>query len=331
MTETTMMRREIDEISAAAARLLETPAQDAFAAVADRLARFDPAALVTIARGSSDHAATCMKYAVELTAGLPVSSMGPSVASIYDAALHMDRVAALGISQSGRSEDLVKLMRASRAGGAQTVSLTNTMGSPLAEAAETALDLRAGPEHAVAATKSFTNSVLSGLWLVSHWRGDAALQAALRTMPDRLQQALALSANDIHTELTRTDRLLVIARGPGLGVASEVALKAMELCGIHASAYSSAEVLHGPSAILRDGFPVLALGDPAKAGLQQTMDRLAGQGARVLGAPLAGPLHPFLDPLLQLVPVYGALESAARVRGRNPDKPEFLSKETLTV
>ncbi|MSU88849.1 SIS domain-containing protein [Rhodobacteraceae bacterium 2CG4] len=331
MTATTMMRREIDEIPAAAARLLDAAPQDRFRAVGRALGRIGPRAVVTVARGSSDHAATCLKYAIELSAGVPVSSVGPSVASIYGAALHLDRVVALGVSQSGRSGDLVALMRACRQGGAQTLTLTNSVDSPLAGAAATVLDLCAGPEHAVAATKSFTNSVLSGLWLLAYWRGDDGLQAALRAAPDRLQDALALTAAPLREELTRTDRLVVIARGPGLGIAAEVALKAMELCGIHASAHSSAEVLHGPSAILRDGFPVLALGEPAEAGLQDTIDRLEGQGARVLTAPAVTPLHRFLDPLLQLAPVYGALEAAARIRGRNPDRPEFLAKETLTV
>ncbi|MHA3976872.1 SIS domain-containing protein [Halovulum sp. GXIMD14794] len=331
MTEQTNMRREIDEIPAAAARLLDAAAQEQIIEAAARLKAADPAALITIARGSSDHAATCLKYAVEMMTGRPVSSMGPSVASIYGTRLHLERIAAIGISQSGRSEDLVALMRACREGGAETVTLTNTATSPLAAAAGTAIDLQAGPELAVAATKSFTNSVLTGLWLLAHWTGDTELETALRNAPDRFAEVASTTAPEIAETLERTDRLLVISRGPGLGVAAEVALKAMELCGIHASAYSSAEVLHGPSAVLRDGFPVLALGDPAEAGLQGTVDKLAGQRARIVLPPKMDTANRFLAPLIQLIPVYGALEAAARARGRNPDKPDFLAKETLTV
>lgn len=331
MTEPTNMRREIDEIPAAAARLLEAGAQEKLAEAGARLKAAEPAALITIARGSSDHAATCLKYAVELMTGRPVSSMGPSVASIYATRLRLKGIAAIGISQSGRSEDLVSLMQACRVGGAETLTLSNTVGSPLASAAGTALDLCAGPELAVAATKSFTNSVLAGLWLLAHWTGDDALKAALRAVPERFEALLKTSAPELAETLETTDRLLVIARGPGLGVGAEVALKAMELCGIHASAYSSAEVLHGPSAVLRDGFPVLALGAPDAAGLQGTIDKLTGQGARILLPPQVEHANRFLAPLIQLIPLYGALEAAARARGRNPDKPEFLAKETLTV
>ena len=132
----------------------------------------DPRLLVTVARGSSDHAATYLKYAVELAAGVPVASVGPSVASIYGRRLRLDGAACLGISQSGQSPDIVEMMRSAGAGGALTVAITNVADSPMAAACDHTLPLQAGPERSVAATKTFVASVLAALALVAEWRED---------------------------------------------------------------------------------------------------------------------------------------------------------------
>lgn len=336
MTEPSLMRREIDEIPQAAARLCEDVAQVAFAAAAAALAAQDPAVVVTVARGSSDHAATCLAYATELMTGRPVASLGPSTASIYGGVLRLKGAVAITISQSGRSRDLIAATQACGAGGATTLAITNSPSSPLAEAAGLAIDLRAGPERSVAATKSFVNSVLSGLWLLAHWTGDRAMQDALRAMPARLEAARSVPWDDLAGDLARIDRLFVLGRGPGLGVVGEVALKAMELCGIQASGYSAAEVLHGPARVLTRDFPVLALGAEAEPGMRETLEQLSAQGICRLaepgiGAPDAGaPVLRLLDRLVQLVPVYLALEAAARARGFDPDRPDFLKKETVT-
>ncbi len=377
MTGPTLMRQEIDEIPAAAARLCTAAAQADFARAAAALAARDPSVLVTVARGSSDHAATCLAYAAGLMTGLPVASLGPSVASIYGGTLRLKDAAAIAISQSGRSADLIAATLACSAGGAVTLALTNSPGSPLAAAAGLTIDLRAGPERSVAATKSFVNSVLSGLWLLAHWTGDRVLQDALRAMPARLEAARSVPCDALADDLARIDRLFVLARGPGVGVAGEVALKAMELCGIPASAYSAAEVLHGPARVLTRGFPVLALGAGAEPGMDETLGQLAAQGIRAIPAPAmqapdagapamqapdagapamqapdtgapamqapdagapamqapdaGAPVLRLLDRLVQLVPLYLALEAAARARGFDPDRPAFLRKETDTL
>ena len=332
-----MMRREIDEIPDAAARLCKDDAQAEFAQVAARIIARDPAVVLTIARGSSDHAATCLKYATEILMGIPVASLGPSVASIYGGALHLQQGVTIAISQSGRSPDLVSATEACAAGGAEAIVLTNNPDSPLGLSSRSTVDLRAGPEKAVAATKSFVNSVLAGLWLLAHWRNDANLKDALRAMPERFEAAKSVEWNALSADLARIDRLFVLGRGPGLGVAGEVALKAMELCKIQASGYSAAEVLHGPARVLTAGFPVLALGGHAEPGLSQALEKLASQGAYLIAEPgIASPAEEtpvarLLDRLVQLVPIYNALEAAARARGSDPDRPEFLSKETVTM
>lgn len=326
------MAREIAEIPDAARRLLDPDLQRHFAALGKSLRDCDPQLIISIARGSSDHAATCLKYAIELVAGVPVASLGPSVASVYNASLRTNRSVGLAISQSGASQDLLSLTRAIRTGRGLTLALTNTPNSPLGQGCDLLCDITAGPENAVAATKSYTNSVLAGLWCLARWQRNGPLLTALETVADRLERAFALDVDPLAKELAQIDRLVVLGRGPALGIAQEVALKAMEICDIPATAYSSAEVLHGPSAIIKDGFPVLAIGDGKTGFLNQTLDQLTQQGARVIGhLRPADPAHIALPPLEQLIVAYRALELAARRKGKNPDKPPNLRKVTLTV
>ena len=192
MTETrTFMRAEVEEIPAAAARFLDgARAEIADAAAAMRAA--DPGLIVTVARGSSDHAATYLKYAVELVAGVPVASVGPSVASIYGKRLRLAGAACIGVSQSGQSPDIVEMMKSAREGGALTVAITNDAAAPLAQASDHTLALHAGDERSVAATKTFAVSVLAGLALIAEWREDAELRAAVARMPEDFARALGL-------------------------------------------------------------------------------------------------------------------------------------------
>lgn len=332
MGSKTWMAHEIAEIPEAAQRLLDPDLQRHFAALGKSLRDCDPHFIISVARGSSDHAATCLKYAIELVAGVPVASLGPSVASVYNASLRSNRALGLAISQSGASQDLLSLTQAIRTGRGLTLALTNTPDSPLGQACDLLCDITAGPENAVAATKSYTNSVLVGLWCLARWQRNDPLLTALETVPNQLQQAFSTDVTGLATELAQIDRLVVLGRGPALGIAQEIALKAMEVCEIPATAYSSAEVLHGPSAIIKDGFPVLAIGDGKTGFLDQTLDRLTAQGARVIARlHPAEPAHIAVPPLDQLVVAYRALEMAARQKGKDPDKPPNLRKVTLTV
>ena len=169
MTSETLMSAEVAEIPAAAARFLEG-SRERVAEAAAAMRAVDPRLIVTVARGSSDHAATYLKYVAELAAGVPVASVGPSVASIYGRRLRLDGAVCLGISQSGQSPDIVEMMRSAGEGGALTVAITNVAELPMAAACAHTLALHAGPERSVAATKTFVTSVLASLALVAEWQ-----------------------------------------------------------------------------------------------------------------------------------------------------------------
>ena len=213
----THMRREIEEIPEAVARLLDRSGPALVEAGRGISAR-DPHFVVTVARGSSDHAATFMKYAVELTAGLAVASVGPSVASIYGARLRLEGSACLAISQSGKSPDIVAMVESARRRGALTVALTNTAGSPLALASDHAIDILAGPERSVAATKSFVNSAVAGLALMAHCTGDEPLLAALRELPEHFRKAVRCDWTVLADALEGQNSMFVLGRGPSLAM-----------------------------------------------------------------------------------------------------------------
>lgn len=342
MTAATHMRREIEEIPEAAARLLGA-SDGAIAAAGRRLGEIRPRFLTTVARGSSDHAAAFLKYAVEISTGIPVASLGPSIASIYGTRLELRDSACLCISQSGKSPDIVALGKAAGAGGALSIAITNTAGSPLAGACDHTIDILAGPERSVAATKSFVNSALAGLLLVAHWQGDPQLLAALRSLPERLEAAIGCDWMALADALPRDGSLFILGRGPSHAIANEAALKFKETCAMHAEAYSAAEVMHGPLALVRQGFPVLALAarDASEQSVAAVADELAARSAaafvtsqlaaRAEKLPYAATGHPLTDPLALVVSFYAFVEAFARRRGLDPDQPPNLRKVTETL
>lgn len=338
----TFMRREIEEIPAAMRRLLDESA-DRIRAAAGLLRSRDPSVIATVARGSSDHAATFLKYATEITAGVPVASLGPSLASIYRARLRLSRAACISISQSGRSPDIVAMARSAGEAGALTLALTNDAGSPLAEASQLAIDIKAGPEKSVAATKSFVMSIAAGLAILADWQDDKRLAAALAALPERLEEAVARDWSGLSGALDGKNSLFILGRGPAIAIAQEAALKFKETCGMHAEAYSAAEVLHGPVTIVRPGFPVIALAvrDAAEAAVAETVGRVVAQGADVFvtsgavggaqGLPIVETGHSLTDPLALVVSFYAFIEGLARHRGIDPDSPPNLRKVTETI
>ncbi|MBB3944401.1 glucosamine--fructose-6-phosphate aminotransferase (isomerizing) [Rhizobium skierniewicense] len=338
---TTLMRQEIDEIPDAVARLLET-SLPMLEEAGRNLKAQDPAVIVTIARGSSDHAAHFMKYAIELQTGLPVASLGPSLASIYDAPLKLERAAALAISQSGKSPDIVALARNVKRGGALTFALVNTLSSPLADASTQAIDIQAGPEKAVAATKSFVNSIVAGLSILAAATEDQLLVKAIAALPANFAKAIELDWSEIAQAIKGEDSLYMLGRGPALAIASEAALKCKETCELHAEAYSSAEVMHGPVSLVAPRFPIIAFAarDRAEASVAETANGLAAKGANVFltsakatsatALPFVETNHPLTDALLLIAPFYGFIEALSRARGFNPDAPVALNKVTQT-
>lgn len=342
MSEKTFMRREVEEIPAATRRFLAGNAEQLKAA-GKALRDKDPVAIATIARGSSDHASSFIKYAIELTAGVPVASVGPSVMSIYGKELKFKQFATIAISQSGKSPDIVALAKSAKASGALSFALTNTANSPLAATSDFTIDLRAGPEKSVPATKSFVSSIVAGLSLLGHWVEDAELLAAVARLPDVFEEALNADWSPLGAALDGRSSLYVLGRGPSLAIAGEVALKFKEICGLHAEAYSSAEVIHGPVAIVDEGYPVIAFAarDAAEQSVVDVADTLAGRraaafvtsnaakAAKVLPHVQTG--HALTDALAPVVSFYSFVEALAAQRGLNPDTPRNLKKVTETV
>ncbi len=317
------------------------------AALVKRLRTNKPAFVMTIARGSSDHAATFAKYLFETQLGLVTASAAPSVASLYNSYLQLQNALVIGISQSGRSEDICDMMRLSRKAGAITVALVNHTDSPLAHSAEYVLPLHAGTEQAVAATKSYLTSLSALIQLVAHYAENKALLTALEKLPAAMTESLDSDWSAFFAHYQNAINTLVIGRGYSFPIAQESALKFKETCGLQAEAFSSAEVLHGPFALIKESYPVLLYGqnDNSFTGLLEVADRMQQLNAKILlAAPrdlipqkyqaaqldLPASLHPICDPLVAIQAFYVHVAQLAKQRGYNPDQPQNLQKVTVT-
>lgn len=339
-TQKTHMLREIEEIPDATRRLL-AEAHPGIREIAAKAG--SPVFLASVARGSSDHAAMFLKYASEIYLGLAMASLGPSVSSVYGGKVQLGEALVIAISQSGASPDILSVVESATQQGAFTVGLTNTAESKLARLSASTIDISAGPEMSVAATKTYVNSVLAGLLLLAEIGGDDALLKALSEVPDHFEEAIHKDWSVLAEPIEKRGSLFVIGRGPGLAVALEAALKFKETCQIHAEAYSSAEVMHGPVSIVEDGYPVLVLGvrDAAEAGVSQAADRMIDQGGlvfattnkvkRAMKLEFEAAGHPLTDAITQIVSFYAFIEWFSRQRGFNPDVPKHLRKVTQTV
>jgi glutamine---fructose-6-phosphate transaminase (isomerizing) len=340
----TFMATEIAEVGAVVRRQLAANAALTAKAAADLRAR-KPAFVATVARGSSDHAALYLKHLVELKLALACASLGPSIASLYHAPLKLEGAVAVAISQSGQSPDIVAMQRTAKAQRAMAIAFVNDEASPLAQEADALLPLCAGAERSVAATKSMIAALVAVASLVTHWGDDDELRAALTKLPSVLDSSSAAPpATEAIETLAQASSLFVVGRGATHAIAAEAALKLKETSAIHAEAFSSAEVLHGPAGIIGPGFPVLAFApaDAARPGFFDTLDRLAAFGATPLLVdiephkrwPTMVALdggHPLLTPIVALHAFYRVAESTARRRGRDPDQPPHLKKITETL
>ena len=337
----TRMHREAAESAEVVHRQLAANAA-AIGRLAAQLRRSPPRAVVTCARGSSDNAATFARYLIETRLGLLTSSAAPSVSSVYEATPDLAATVLLAISQSGASPDLLATVSRARTAGARIVALVNEEASALAQLADDLIALRAGPERSVAATKSYIASLAAIVQLVAHWARDAPLEAALGETPGLLTRAWQLDWSPAVSGLRGARDLYVIGRGPGLGIAQEVALKLKETCALHAEAVSAAELRHGPLALVGAHFPLLVFAqhDESHAGVVALAEELAGQGADVLiaGAEVAHATalpcqaaHPLIEPMLLAQSSYRMVNALALARGIDPDRPPNLSKVTETV
>jgi glucosamine--fructose-6-phosphate aminotransferase (isomerizing) len=308
----------------------------------EHLRQAKPNVALTVARGSSDHAASYFAYLCMQLLGLPVASLPMSLVTLHQAPLLAAGQLAFAFSQSGQSPDLVETLSNLRERGALSVALVNAPGSPLQTASEFTVPLSAGPELSVAATKSFISTLSAAARLVAFWKNDKSLLAAGERLADDLKIAAKLDWSAAIEALRDAQRLMVIGRGAGFAIAQEAALKFKETCAIQAEAFSSAEVRHGPMALVDEHYPMLMFAPrgPEQAGLLALAEDMRKRGAKVLLAapdgikerdlPLTTAAHPLLDPILVIQSFYVMAANLAQARGMNPDSPKHLSKVTCT-
>lgn len=311
--------------------------------IVQRIDEFNPSFVVTCARGSSDHAATYGKYLIEKNIGLPVVSHAPSMSSIYARPLRMEKALFIAISQSGGSPDLVKSAQLARERGALTIALVNVTSSPLADVCEFVLPLCAGEEKSVAATKSYILSLVAIANLVGAWMPSDELNKALSQLPEKLSEAWSYDWSAALPILQEAQNFFVVGRGFSLGIAQEAALKFKETAGLHAEAYSAAEVRHGPMAIIKKYFPIFMFvpNDRSSESFDLAASEFIDRGAKVItvGKSYKGAVSlptvdvelPELNVICMIQSFYKLMNQLSLDRGYNPDVPPFLKKVTETV
>ena len=330
-----LMAAEIAEQPLVLQRILDERAGDIERA-ARAITSAQPRFVVFAARGTSDHAALYAKYLAEIRMRLPAGLASPSSLTVYGARPDLSGVLFVAVSQSGGSPDLVESMSAARSCGALTVAVTNAPASPLADAAEIALDIGAGVEHAVAATKTYTAELLALFLLLF---GDGARELAA-PLPDAAQRTLDDPAAEGEAGRYRyADRLVTTARGYSYPSACEAALKLMETSYLSAQAFSGADLLHGPVAMLDASIPVIAIASRGRGGeaMRPVLDRLDASGADVLRVGTADGIRLADDgiaeellPVLEILPLQQLARRVALDRGADPDRPRGLAKVTET-
>ena len=340
----THMKAEIEQQPAIFADLLA--AREQFAEVAAVIAERRPRFALLAARGSSDHAALYAKYLIEVLLQLPVGLTSPSTTTLYGAQPDLTDVLLLTVSQSGGSPDLLAVTESGRARGALTVAVTNTTDSPLASAAEHSLNIRAGQEQAVAATKTYSATLLALYLLIDAVRGGAAEQA--RGLPDLAATALTDATDPVEEAVQRyrfAGRMVTTGRGYSLATAHETALKLAETSYLSARSYSGADLLHGPVAAIDAETAVLALCSAGLGGesTREVVEAVHRRGADICAIGSAASKTPAahripvpesaeeVAPILEILPAQQLALGLALARGIDPDNPRGLQKVTRTT
>lgn len=343
------LRSEIWEQPAVLARLLEGQREnikEIGRTIRERGVRF----VFLAARGTSDHAGLYAKYLWGAFNRLPVALAAPSLFTLYRRPPVLEGALVVGISQSGQSPDIVAVVAEGRQQGALTLAITNAPDSPLGRAAELMVDIGAGEERSVAATKTYTAQLMAVAMLSAAMEGDEDRWKALEYVPEAAEQALGLETKvEEGTERYRyMERCVVLGRGYNYATAFEWALKIKELAYVIAEPYSSAELRHGPIALVEPGFPVLAvapsgdacadmfsllneLADEHRAELVVISDMEEALALARTPLPLPGDLPEWVSPLVSIIPAQLFCYHLTRAKGYDPDSPRGLRKVTLTL
>ncbi len=341
------LEAEIREQPEALARLLERQAAAAREA-ASLFRRADVRYVLIASRGSSSNAARYAQYLLGRAHRVPVMFATPSLYTIYEQPPRLDGALVVGISQSGASPDVVAVLAEARAQGRPTLALVNDTASPLARTAEAVLPLEAGDEHAVAATKTYLNSLGAVALLFAEADDDAVAREELARMPQALGAQIDLSTAQPPPleEYRDAVGLTVVARGVNYGTGFEVALKIRELSGLVTEAYSPADLMHGPIAAIQPGWPVVVVAPsgPARPSVEEVIVPLRERGARLVVVsdvraalrraqtrlPLVAGVPEWLSPLTAVVPGQVTALRLTALRGLDLDQPRGLRKVTLT-
>ncbi len=343
---TSLLEQEIGSQPEVIARLLERETRH-IAQIVAQLPAFDY--VLIAARGSSDHAAIYAKYAWTALAGYPVALAAPSLLTMYKATPRLAGALVVGISQSGQSPDIVAVLEEGKRQGRPTLAITNDGASPLAAMADYVVELHAGSERSIAATKTYTAQLSVIALFAASWSGDSQHLAALEQLPGAIAAPLQLAPEIArHVERYRyMDRCVIIGRGYNYATSFELALKLKELTYVMATAYSPADFRHGPIATIETGLPVFLV-MPTGA----TFDDMLGLAGELLqrdaellvisessqalsfaktALPIAAGVPEWLSPLTTIVPGQLFALYLAQTKGLNPDVPRGLQKVTRTL
>ena len=338
-----ILHDEIYEQPAALERAL-SGSREAVAALVAEIKKRDIRFVVLAARGTSDNAATYAKYLLQIACGVPVALAAPSVHTMYGATVDYGNCLVLGVSQSGRGEDINEVITQAQKSGALTAAITNTLDSPLAGVAEYVLYCHAGVEKAVAATKTYTTTLGIFASLAAEWSGNAELRAGLTGIAEAASGALKVepAVADVARTLIHAERMVTVARGLHLCTAIEASLKIAETTLTTTQSFSSADLLHGPIASVAVRTPALCFipGGKTAETMKGVANTLSERGARVLrfspgtyGAdsiPLSDPGTEFLSPIVDIIPAQLLAYHLTVARGLDPDNPRGLTKVTIT-
>jgi glucosamine--fructose-6-phosphate aminotransferase (isomerizing) len=339
-----LMLQEIEEQPTVLERTIANE-RDKITRIGDFIRQKDVDVIIIVARGSSDNASLFGRYLLEVTTGVPVSLAAPSVYTLYNAKLRLKRALVIGVSQSGEGTDINEVLESAKASGAFTLAITNESGSTMARIADETLQIHAGRERSVAATKTFTGQMLH-FYLLASAIGDKRLEHY--KIPELTSKALELK-DKVSLEVQRyvfMENCVVVGRGMNYGNSYELALKLMETCYVVAERFSSADFFHGPLAMVERRFPVIMFGpngvtrksnvdllerlkDLHADSLAFTNDpEIISRASRSIALP---EMDEFLSPIPFIVPgqLFAAYLSAAK--GLDPDSPRSLAKVTQTV
>lgn len=342
-----IMLKEIEHEPVAVKRCLEENTET-IEKLVEAIKRENITSLFIAARGTSYHASVYAKYITEYMIGLPVSLAAPSIFTLYDGHVNLKNSLVIGVSQSGKAEDVLEVLRNANKQGALTVGITNSVGSPIATEAKYHLYCAAGEEISVAATKTFTTQMLLFATLSAYWSGNRGLMSELESLPDKISRTLEMmeNINDLVKKYKDMEECFVLARGVNYAIALETALKIQETSYIRAKGFAISDFAHGPIAMIDKKIPVIIYAPEGQSlnNALSMIERLKEEDIELIIVTNSRKLSDHENNIVMIPetqndiisPFYNAVFAQmfacklSLARGLNPDKPRMLQKVTIT-